>query len=267
MVLLRCVAEGALAQLTEIDDAADIQTMNEKVTRIKAEVFSGNRSLFLPSPLHALPGSRSRSRSRSRSSCQSGAAAQAAAATAATAAARAAARAGAADSGALLYCAGFIAEVIDGAKVSDPETAAALEKLQTAHQTLFRIRRGAVETPRTSRLLVSTARHMFSLGWALPMPDAVLQWNGSECGRSDEPEPEPEPEPVGGGAGCAASGRAVARAFCSQFVPASAVWLPAYRWREQLKPDIVAGVTLTIMGLPQGKPHECPRPGLRCSDA
>ena len=94
-------------------------------------------------------------------------------AAAATAAAAAAA-AGAADSGALLYCAGFIAEVIDGAKVSDPETAAALEKLQTAHQTLFRIRRGAVETPRTSRLLVSTARRMFSLGWALPMPDACV---------------------------------------------------------------------------------------------
>ena len=94
----------------------------------------------------------------------------------------------------------------------------------------------------------------------------LMQWNGSEYGREDEPEPEPEPEPVGGSAGCAASGRAVVRAFCSQFVPASAVWLPAYRWREQLKPDIVAGVTLTIMGLPQGQPHECPRPVLRRPD-
>ena len=46
--------------------------------------------------------------------------------------------------------------------------------------------------------------------------------------------------------------RATLYGVAARFKPAVLTWLPRYRWHEQLKSDVVAGVTLAVMGLPQG---------------
>ena len=45
-------------------------------------------------------------------------------------------------------------------------------------------------------------------------------------------------------------------------IPAMAHWLPHYTWREDLQPDLVAGITLAFMGLPQGLAYARDPPSL-----
>ncbi len=125
---------------------------------------------------------------------------------------------------------GFIAEVIDGVKISDPETAAALEQLQIAHHTLFRTTHssgGVLKTPResASSQVSDRASSVEHEGY-----EAAVGFNHHRK------------------TGCSQFVRASAR----QFMPACLLWLPEYQCKKQLKKDIVAGATLAIMGVPQG---------------
>lgn len=125
--------------------------------------------------------------------------------------------------------AGFVAEVIDGVKISDPETAAALEQLQIAHQTLFRT---------TS-----------SSGGSLNSPqESAMNSVGSDKASSVEHESHE----LGFNHRRKTGRFECVRASARQFIPACVLWLPEYQCRKQLKKDVVAGATLAIMGVPQG---------------
>ena len=124
---------------------------------------------------------------------------------------------------------GFIAEVIDGVKISDPETAAALEKLQRAHQTLFR-------TKKTGVLKGTASENQIGL---IPHGSAT---SASTAGELDAADHRPQ----------TISCRQSFIGFTRQFLPASVLWVPEYKCAQQLKADLVAGATLALMGVPQG---------------
>ena len=130
--------------------------------------------------------------------------------------------------------AGFVAEVIDGVKISDPETAAALEQLQIAHQTLFR-------TGPPS-------------GGELRTPREVLSPSGqsSDKASADQDGDQPELGPLRDFSHRQPRWSQCVQDSARQFIPACLLWLPEYQFREQLSKDVVAGATLAIMSVPQG---------------
>jgi hypothetical protein len=127
---------------------------------------------------------------------------------------------------------GLVAEVVDGVKISDPETAAALEQLQIAHHTLFRTKMPSAGT------------------LATPRADAGLSPAESDRASSvtDQLDGVTEADYSQRKLGCVQC----AQSFARQFVPACLIWLPQYQYGKQLRKDVVAGTTLAIMGVPQG---------------
>ena len=127
--------------------------------------------------------------------------------------------------------AGFVAEVIDGVKISDPETAAALEQLQIAHQTLFRT------TPPS--------------GGELRTPREVLSPAGSDKASVDQ-DGGAELWPLRDSNHRKTRWSQCVQDSARQFIPACLLWLPEYQVKTQLRKDVVAGATLAIMSVPQG---------------
>jgi MFS superfamily sulfate permease-like transporter/uncharacterized membrane protein len=139
--------------------------------------------------------------------------------------------------------AGFIREVIDSVSTTDPETAAALEKLQSAHSTLFLQTAQTTAAAGTAKTTQSaeTGKHDSAAGGSLCKSD-------SSWGREGDDTVDAGSEHSQELAMLVTRFRSMLR----QLIPGVLLWMPAYQWRRQLKADVVAGVTLAIMGLPQG---------------
>ncbi len=158
-------------------------------------------------------------------------------------------------------------QVIDGVSISDPETAKALGLLQNAHLTLFeqaddsRSRSPAASPRRSPQKLKKKRLRRMSIAFGLARDEDATGLASTQSKGSAPESPLHGVDLMNDGDGSyVTAGPAESdstsdwglQPVLAQVLPAICFWLPRYQFRDQLKADTVAGITLAVLGIPQG---------------